>query len=178
MRHAISLLYEDQAVFNFWVSLCKILSKMVILLKQLCPVHNICMCFFFLCYSTAYMNYISLGTAVIGVGNNLHLILPEGTFPLPVTSSSSQVTSVLTPISHLPTSYGAVRQMYHLPAVTPMQRYRTTAPVLIPAPPRKPSLTSAFAATLSSPAASTTSQTAVHAGLKVMYAKQHLLCLN
>ncbi|XP_033946219.1 RNA exonuclease 1 homolog isoform X2 [Pseudochaenichthys georgianus] len=121
-----------------------------------------------------YMNYISLGTAVIGVGNNLHLILPEGTFPLPVTSSSSQVTSVLTPISHLPTSYGAVRQMYHLPAVTPMQRYRTTAPVLIPAPARKPSLTSAFAATLSSPAASTTSQTAVHAGLKLVPTKRKM----
>ncbi|XP_033973498.1 uncharacterized protein zgc:152968 isoform X6 [Trematomus bernacchii] len=119
-----------------------------------------------------YMNYISLGTAVIGVGNNLHLILPEGTFPLPVTSS--QVTSVLTPISHLPTSYGAVRQMYHLPAVTPMQRYRTTAPVLIPAPARKPSLTSAFAATLSSPAASTTSQTAVHAGLKLVPTKRKM----
>ncbi|KAF3851352.1 hypothetical protein F7725_013124 [Dissostichus mawsoni] len=121
-----------------------------------------------------YMNYISLGTAVIGVGNNLHLILPEGTFPLPVTSSSSQVTSVLTPISHLPTSYGAVRPMYHLPAVTPMQRYRTTAPVLIPAPARKPSLTSAFAATLSSPAASSTFQTAVHAGLKLVPTKRKM----
>ncbi|KAJ4942564.1 hypothetical protein JOQ06_012418 [Pogonophryne albipinna] len=91
-----------------------------------------------------YMNYISLGTAVIGVGNNLHLILPEGTFPLPVTS------------------------------ITPMQRYRTTAPVLIPAPARKPSLTSAFAATLSSPAASTTSQTAVHAGLKLVPTKRKM----
>ncbi|KAI9513790.1 hypothetical protein NQZ68_039454 [Dissostichus eleginoides] len=121
-----------------------------------------------------YMNYISLGTAVIGVGNNLHLILPEGTFPLPVTPSSSQVTSVLTPISHLPTSYGAVRPMYHLPAVTPMQRYRTTAPVLIPAPARKPSLTSAFAATLSSPAASSNFQTAVHAGLKLVPTKRKM----
>ncbi|XP_070759888.1 RNA exonuclease 1 homolog [Enoplosus armatus] len=39
---------------------------------------------------SAYINYIPVGPAVIEVGNNLHLILPEGTFPLPVTSSSSQ----------------------------------------------------------------------------------------
>ncbi|XP_069562676.1 RNA exonuclease 1 homolog [Brachyistius frenatus] len=41
----------------------------------------------------ACLNYISLGTAVIEVGNNLHLILPDGAFPLPVTSTSSPVTS-------------------------------------------------------------------------------------
>ncbi|XP_063754369.1 RNA exonuclease 1 homolog isoform X2 [Eleginops maclovinus] len=121
-----------------------------------------------------YMNYISLGTAVIGVGNNLHLILPEGTFPLPVTSSSGQVTSVLTPISQVPTSTVAVRQMYPLPVVTPMQRYRTTAPVLIPAPARKPSLTSAFAAAHSSPTTSTTAQTAVNAGLKLVPTKRKM----
>uniref|UniRef100_G3PL37 Exonuclease domain-containing protein n=1 Tax=Gasterosteus aculeatus aculeatus TaxID=481459 RepID=G3PL37_GASAC len=87
---------------------------------------------FFLSHSTAHMNYISLGTAVIGVDNNLHLILPEGLFPLPASSGSGHVTSVLTPISQVTTSAVAVRQMYHAPAVTPLQRYRTTAPVLIP----------------------------------------------
>uniref|UniRef100_A0A8C4GEL1 Exonuclease domain-containing protein n=1 Tax=Dicentrarchus labrax TaxID=13489 RepID=A0A8C4GEL1_DICLA len=95
----------------------------------------------FLSYSTAYINYIPLGTAVIEVGNNLHLILPEGAFPLTV----------------------AVKQIYHPPAVTSVQRYRTTAPVLIPAPARKPSLTSSFASAYSSPATSTTPQAAVHA---------------
>uniref|UniRef100_A0A8C9Y0M3 Zgc:152968 n=1 Tax=Sander lucioperca TaxID=283035 RepID=A0A8C9Y0M3_SANLU len=62
-----------------------------------------------------------------------------------------QVTSVLTPLSQVYTSTAAVRQMYHPPAVTPVQRYRTTAPVLIPAPARKPSLNSAFSSAHSSP---------------------------
>lgn len=127
----------------------------------------------FLSHSTAYINYIPLGTAVIEVGHNLHLILPEGAFPLPVTSTSSPVTSVLTPISQVHTSAVAVRQMYRPPAVTPVQRYRTTAPVLIPAPARKPSLTSAFASAHSSPATSATPQAAVHAAVKVR--KQPLL---
>lgn len=118
-------------------------------------------------YSAAYINYVPLGTAVIEVGNNLHLILPEGAFPLPVTSSSSQVTSVLTPISQVHMSTVAVKQIYHPPSVTPLQRYRTTAPVLIPAPARKPSLTSAFALAHSNPAVSTTPQTPVHAAVKV-----------
>ncbi|KAM9360189.1 RNA exonuclease 1 homolog [Symphorus nematophorus] len=108
----------------------------------------------------AYVNYIPLGTAVIEVGNNLRLILPEGTFPLPVTSSSSPVTSVLAQISQVQASAVAVKQTYHPSAVTPVQRYRTTAPVLIPAPARKPSLTSAFVSSHSSPAASTTPQAA------------------
>ncbi|KAL6114778.1 uncharacterized protein ACO6RY_05461 [Pungitius sinensis] len=124
----------------------------------------------------AHVNYISLGTAVIGVDNNLHLILPEGIFPLPVSSSASsgQVASVLTPISHVTTSGVAVRQMYHGPAVTPLQRYRTTAPVLIPAPARKPSLASAFASSHSSPAASAAPQAAVHAAVKPVPAKRKL----
>ncbi|XP_040010717.1 RNA exonuclease 1 homolog isoform X2 [Xiphias gladius] len=110
----------------------------------------------------AYMNYLPLGTAVIEVGHNLHLILPEGTFPLPVTSSSGPVTSMLTPVSQMHTSSTVgVKQTYHQAALTPVQRYRTTAPVLIPAPTRKPSLTSASAH--SSPAASTTPQPAFHA---------------
>ncbi|XP_029294914.1 RNA exonuclease 1 homolog isoform X2 [Cottoperca gobio] len=120
----------------------------------------------------AYMNYISLGTAVIGVGNNLHLILPEGTFPLPITSS--QVTSVLTPISQVHTGTVAVRQIYHPPSLTPLQRYRTTAPVLIPAPARKPSLTSAFAAVHSSTTASAAPQAAVHPTLKLMPTKRKM----
>uniref|UniRef100_A0AAQ4RSK3 Exonuclease domain-containing protein n=1 Tax=Gasterosteus aculeatus aculeatus TaxID=481459 RepID=A0AAQ4RSK3_GASAC len=119
----------------------------------------------------AHMNYISLGTAVIGVDNNLHLILPEGLFPLPASSGSGHVTSVLTPISQVTTSAVAVRQMYHAPAVTPLQRYRTTAPVLIPAPARKPSLASAFA---SSPAASAAPQAAVHAAVKPVPTKRKL----
>lgn len=116
------------------------------------------MCAFVLCF-TAYMNYIPLGTAVIGVGNNLHLILPEGAFPLPV--SSSPVTSVLTPISQVQTSCVAVKQMYHPPVVNPLHRYRTTAPVLIPALARKPSLTSALGSAHSIPAAPTPPQAAV-----------------
>ncbi|GAA6218681.1 RNA exonuclease 1 homolog [Lates japonicus] len=108
---------------------------------------------------SAYMNYLSFGTAVIEVGNNLHLILPEGTFPLSATSSSSPVTSVLTPVSPVHMSSVGVKQTYHPAAVTPLQRYRATAPLLIPAPIRKPMLTSAAAH--SSPAAST--QPAAHA---------------
>nr|XP_046241388.1 uncharacterized protein zgc:152968 isoform X2 [Scatophagus argus]XP_046241389.1 uncharacterized protein zgc:152968 isoform X2 [Scatophagus argus] len=104
----------------------------------------------------AYLNCIPLGTAVINMGNNLHLILPEAPFPLPVTSSSNQVTSVLTPINHVQTRAVPVKQSYYPPAVTSVQRYQTTAPVLIPAPARKPSQTSAFASAHSSPAVSTT----------------------
>ncbi|XP_051277789.1 RNA exonuclease 1 homolog isoform X2 [Dicentrarchus labrax] len=122
----------------------------------------------------AYINYIPLGTAVIEVGNNLHLILPEGAFPLPGTSTSSQVTSVLTPMSQVNTSTVAVKQIYHPPAVTSVQRYRTTAPVLIPAPARKPSLTSSFASAYSSPATSTTPQAAVHATVKPVPTKRKL----
>ncbi|XP_026199578.1 RNA exonuclease 1 homolog isoform X2 [Anabas testudineus] len=109
----------------------------------------------------AYMNYIPLGTTVIDMGNNLHLILPEGAFPLPVASSSSPVTSVLTPINQVHTSTLAVKQAYFPPAVTPVQRLRTAAPVLIPAPARNPSLTSAFATAQSTtPIAQTVSQPA------------------
>lgn len=99
---------------------------------------------------TAYVNYIPLGTAVIEVGNNLHLILPDGSFP--VTASSNPVTSVLTPIGHMQTSMVTVKQSCPLPAITPLQRTRSTAPILIPALARK-SLTSTLAATNSGPAA-------------------------
>jgi len=118
-------------------------------------------------HSTAHMNYITLGTAVIGADNNLHLILPEGIFPLAGTSGSSQVTSVLTPISQVHPNTVSVRQMYHPAAVIPLQRYRTTAPMLIPAPARKPSLASAFALSHSSPAAFAAPQAAVYTAVKV-----------
>nr|XP_020444048.1 uncharacterized protein LOC109953040 [Monopterus albus] len=86
----------------------------------------------------AYMNYIPFGTAVIDMGSNLHLILPESSFSLPVSSSSSPITSILTPITPVHPSTVAVIQTQCSPAVTPVQRYRTTAPVLIPALARKP----------------------------------------
>ncbi|AWP07465.1 putative RNA exonuclease 1 -like isoform 2 [Scophthalmus maximus] len=114
---------------------------------QLAPVQN------------AYVNYLPLGTTVIEVGNNLHFILPEGTFPLPVATSTGPVSSVLTPVSHVHRS--TMQQTCLKAAVTPVQRYHTTAPVLIPAPTLKPSPASASAH--SGPAASTTSQPAVHA---------------
>lgn len=107
----------------------------------------------------AYMNYIPLGSAVIEVGSNLHLILPQGAFPLPLTDNMSSATTVLTPISQVQTSAVAVKKTYHPPAVAPVQRYRTTAPVLIPAPTRKPPHATASAHL--SPAASTVSQAAV-----------------
>eukprot|EP00066_Takifugu_rubripes_P025027 XP_011614293.1 PREDICTED: putative exonuclease GOR-like protein isoform X2 [Takifugu rubripes] len=105
---------------------------------QLAPVQN------------AYVNYIPLGTAVIEVGNNLHLILPDSTFP--VTSSSIPVTPVLTPISSMHTSMVTVKQSCPFPAIGPLQRTRSTAPILIPALARK-SLTPSLAATHSGAAA-------------------------
>ncbi|XP_051806438.1 putative exonuclease GOR [Acanthochromis polyacanthus] len=113
---------------------------------QPAPMQNVC------------LNYIP-------VGNNFHFILPEGTIPLPIASSSSPVTTVLTPISQMHQSAFTVKQMYHPPVVTPVQRYRSTAPVLIPPLARKPSLTSAFASPSlhSSLASSTVPQASVQA---------------
>lgn len=89
------------------------------------------------------MNCLPAGTAVIEVGNNLHLILSKGTFP--VTSSSSGVTTVLTPIGQVQTNAdGLVKENYFLPVVTAAQRCRTAATVLIPAPARKPAPTLAI----------------------------------
>lgn len=96
------------------------------------------------------MNCIPLGAAVIEVGNNLHLILPDDAFP--VSSSSNPVNSVLTPIGHMQTSTLTMKQACSLPAITPLQRSRTTAPILIPALARK-SLTSTLAGTHAGPAA-------------------------
>ncbi|XP_023143924.2 uncharacterized protein LOC111580423 isoform X3 [Amphiprion ocellaris] len=123
----------------------------------------------------AYLNYIPVGTAV-EVGDNLHLILPEGAFPLPVASSSSPVTTVLTPISQMHQSAFTVKQTYHPPIVTPVQRYCSTAPVLIPPPVRKSSLTSAFASTSlqSSPASCTVPQASVQAVIKPISTKRKL----
>lgn len=114
------------------------------------------------------MNYIPLGTAVIDMGNNLHLILPEGAFPLPVASSSSPVTSVLTPISQAHTSTLTVKQAYFPPAVTTLQRYRTATSMLIPAPAREPSLTTAFASAQPNPSALTAPQPAAKVNLPLL----------
>ncbi|CAL8248163.1 unnamed protein product [Merluccius merluccius] len=64
----------------------------------------------------AYMNCIPLGNAVIQVGNSLHFILPEGSYPLP-----SSMSTVLTPISTVNTS---PMQSFQLSPVTPVHRYR------------------------------------------------------
>ncbi|XP_076586630.1 uncharacterized protein LOC143320670 [Chaetodon auriga] len=122
----------------------------------------------------AYMNCVPLGNAMIKVGNNLHLILPEGAFPLPVTCSSSPVTSVLTPIRQVQMRAVAVNQTYYSPTGTPVQRCRSAAPVLIPALARKPSMTSACALANSSSAASTTPHTAAHAAVKPVPTKRKL----
>lgn len=114
------------------------------------------------------MNCIPIGTAVIEVGNNLHLILSKGAFP--VSASSSAVTSVLTPIGPVLTSTSPVKENYHLPAVTTTQRCRTAAAVLIPAPARKPALASAFSSAHSTPASTppTTATTpAIQTAVKV-----------
>ncbi|XP_029998536.1 RNA exonuclease 1 homolog [Sphaeramia orbicularis] len=95
-------------------------------------------------HDAASVNYIPLGATVIDVGNNLHLILPEGTVPLP--STSSPVTSVLTPITPVHTNPVIMKQTYQPPGLTPI-RHRTTPPAIIPPLPRKPSLSSAFATT-------------------------------
>ncbi|XP_071753731.2 uncharacterized protein LOC139910365 [Centroberyx gerrardi] len=104
-----------------------------------------------------YMNCIPVGATVIEVGNNLHLILPEGVYPLPITSITSPVTSVLTPIA-------------------PVHRYRPTLPVPVPAPGRKSSLTSSsvFASAHASPATSSAPQAAVHVPAKPMPTKRKM----
>ncbi|XP_068616997.1 RNA exonuclease 1 homolog [Brachionichthys hirsutus] len=93
----------------------------------------------------AYMNCIPVGTTVIEVGNNLHFILPGGAFALPIASGSVPATSLLTPVRPVQASAVAVKQTYHPPAVSSVQRHRTSAPLIIPAPVRKPTLTSSSA---------------------------------
>lgn len=108
------------------------------------------------------MNCLPAGTAVIDVGNNLHLILSKGTFPV----SSSAVTTVLTPVGQVQTSAGGlVKENYLLPVVTAAQRCRTAATVLIPAPARKPAPMSAVPA--HSVSAAPTCAPAGHTSVKV-----------
>ncbi|XP_074525909.1 uncharacterized protein LOC141790140 [Halichoeres trimaculatus] len=98
----------------------------------------------------AYVSCIPLETAVINVGNNLRFILPEGAVALPVTSTPSQV---LTPVTRVLTTPISVTQTSNSPVLTPVQRYRTTAPVIIPAQARRRFSHSASVAALSAPAA-------------------------
>lgn len=122
---------------------------------------------FFFCssHATAYVNCLPAGTAVIEVGNNLHLILSKGTFP--VTASASAVTTVLTPIGQVQTGAGGLaKENYLLPVVTAAQRCRTAATVLIPAPARKPAPTAAFPSAHPAPAAPTAAP-AGHTSVKV-----------
>ncbi|XP_006790119.1 RNA exonuclease 1 homolog isoform X4 [Neolamprologus brichardi] len=127
----------------------------------------------------AFVNYIPLGPAVIEVGNSLHLILPDGAFPVPISSNSSPVTPVLTPINQVHTRALAIKQTYHPHAVTPMhpmQRCRLAAPVLIPAVARKPLLNSTFtsASLRSSSTISTVPQNSGQASAKPLPAKRKL----
>ncbi|XP_024130545.1 RNA exonuclease 1 homolog isoform X2 [Oryzias melastigma] len=97
-----------------------------------------------------YMNYIPVGTAVIEVGNNLHLILPQRAFPLPVASTSTPLPSVLTPVAQVHP------QTNHPAAVIPVARSRSAAPAAVVVPPaRRPALA---AASLPSAAPQTTSK--------------------
>ncbi|CAJ1069304.1 RNA exonuclease 1 homolog isoform X2 [Xyrichtys novacula] len=99
---------------------------------------------------SAQTTCIPIGTAVVNVGNNLHLILPTSARAF----TPSQGYSVLTPLMKGHTGPVTVKQTYHTPLLTPVQRSRTTAPVLIPAQAQKPSLNFASAAAHSGPASS------------------------
>ncbi|XP_061751319.1 RNA exonuclease 1 homolog isoform X3 [Nerophis ophidion] len=97
------------------------------------------------------VNYVPLGSAVLNVGNNLRLILPQGTIPL--TSACTVVSSVLTPITRVHTSSVTVRPpTFTSPAVASTPKYRAGVPLLIPPAARRPSQLSA--SSLSSTAAS------------------------
>ncbi|XP_047237514.1 RNA exonuclease 1 homolog isoform X2 [Girardinichthys multiradiatus] len=124
----------------------------------------------------AYLNYIPFGTAVVEVGNNMHLILPQGSFPLSVTSTSSPVASVLTTVSQVHPKPDTFKQTNAPAAVTPLPRYRSTAPVLIAAPARRPALNSAFASTSLQPTVgvSTGFQAAAQAAVKTLPVKRKL----
>lgn len=73
-----------------------------------------------------------MGSAVLNVDNNLRLIFPPGTLPL--NSTSSEGTSVLTPITQV-----CLSAMTGKTLSVPAQMYRSTAPLLIPAAARRPS---------------------------------------
>ncbi|XP_057687868.1 RNA exonuclease 1 homolog isoform X2 [Corythoichthys intestinalis] len=72
--------------------------------------------------------YITPGSTVLNVGNNLHLILPQGA--VPITSNLSDVTSVLTPITP-----GHSVPIANRPAGDSAVRHRSVTPLLIPATP-------------------------------------------
>ncbi|KAM9821978.1 RNA exonuclease 1 homolog isoform 2-T2 [Syngnathus typhle] len=102
----------------------------------------------------ACVNNIPPGSAIINVGVNLHLILPQGTLPL--NSTSNAVTSVLTPITQV--HLGSDK---NVSLSAPM--HRSTAPLLIPAIPRRRCHPSA-AVSLPTPASETSSQVSVKPG--------------
>ncbi|XP_077571027.1 uncharacterized protein LOC144195336 isoform X2 [Stigmatopora nigra] len=83
-------------------------------------------------HHNAYANYVALGSTVLNVGNNLHLILPQGA--VPITSNSSGITSVLTPITS-----GCPGSVVDKTASTSVLRHRSVTPMLIPATPLRPS---------------------------------------
>uniref|UniRef100_A0A3P8W6A9 RNA exonuclease 1 homolog-like domain-containing protein n=1 Tax=Cynoglossus semilaevis TaxID=244447 RepID=A0A3P8W6A9_CYNSE len=113
------------AAYILIVATCVFFMSLYLLSLVYCSSFS-CMiiCIFFCLLPKACTNYLPLGTAVTDVGNNLHLILPEGTFPLPMSSANSPVTSVLTPVGHVPQSNSlGVKQICLRAAVTPVQRY-------------------------------------------------------
>ncbi|XP_077376903.1 uncharacterized protein LOC144018542 isoform X2 [Festucalex cinctus] len=105
-----------------------------------------------------YVNYIPPGSTVLNVGDNLRLILPQGTLPL--NSTSHEVTSVITPIGQAHLGPAASETVS-----TSVQRYRSTAPLLIPATPLRRSRSSSA---VEFPAAA--SKTPSQAAIKVPYA--------
>ncbi|XP_043968414.1 RNA exonuclease 1 homolog isoform X3 [Gambusia affinis] len=123
----------------------------------------------------AYLSCFPLGTAVIEVGSDLHLILPQGRFPLSATSSSSPVSSVLTPVSQVHPNPNAVRQTAAPTAVPAPPKYRSTVPLLISAAPRRPAVSTAFGSSVQSTVgASTASQAATQAAVKPLPVKRKL----
>ncbi|XP_054628304.1 RNA exonuclease 1 homolog isoform X2 [Dunckerocampus dactyliophorus] len=107
-----------------------------------------------------YVNYVPLGSAVLNVGNNLRLILPQGAVPLPLSSASSAVTSVLniTPVLARPPTCTAS-------AVASAQKYRMCAPLLFTPAARRPSQPSTpFTSSLSTTATSTPALAAAKPG--------------
>ncbi|KAM4615799.1 uncharacterized protein ACJ7VT_008814 [Polymixia lowei] len=79
-----------------------------------------------------YMNCIPVGTAMIQVGNNLHFILPEGSYPLPTASITGPITSVLTPITPVHPSPLTPIHAYPPATAPPVYRHRLAAPVHLP----------------------------------------------
>ncbi|XP_014850752.1 PREDICTED: RNA exonuclease 1 homolog isoform X2 [Poecilia mexicana] len=123
----------------------------------------------------AYLSCVPLGTAVIEVGSDLHLILPQGHFPLSATSSSSPVSSVLTPMSRVHPNPTAVRQTTSPAAVSALPKYRSTAPLLIAAPARRPAASTAFGSSVQSTVGiSTASQAVTQTAVKPLPVKRKL----